>query len=119
MIKIFVYRIQNHNGSSPYEYGQCEKWLQSRPDHANLQPWFVEFGRADKMRLSFEHSASACKTIEQLRRWFTKGEYNTLKKLGYFAVKMPVTRILSKSDIQVYFSRPEPLNENIKVIELY
>jgi hypothetical protein len=60
-----------------------------------------------------------CRTLDQLRRWFTKSEYATLIEFGYHAVKMDAGRILAESDIQCVFERAKPLNQGWEPIELY
>ncbi len=114
-----VYRLQDSDGRGPFKPGFSETWVQPRADHENLQPWFIEFGRVDTQVLTGETSGSACKSLEQLRRWFTKREYRKLKKFGYKAVKMNVNRIIAESDIQCFVGRAKPFCEEIEKIKLY
>lgn len=115
----YVFRVQDENGRGPFKPGFSRNWVIEREDHENLQPWFVEFGRVDQEVLVGYTSGSACKTIEQLRRWFTKPEYKKLKKLGYKAYKVKVSRVIAESDIQCFVSKPSPFSDGAKVIALY
>ena len=114
-----IYRIQDKDGRGPWKPGFSQKWVEDRPDHDNLIPWYVEFGRVDQKVLTGEHSGSGCRTVEQLKRWFTKSEYKKLKKYGYKAVKMDINRIIAESDIQLFFGRAKRLKESVQVIKLY
>lgn len=116
----FIYRVQDIYGRGPWKPGFSHRWVETRPDHDNLPPWYVEFGRVDQQLLYGEHGGSGCRTIEQLRRWFTESEYRKLLSFGYCAVKMQVGRILAESEIQCVFGRAKPLNsEEVEIIRLY
>lgn len=119
LIMPIVYRVQDSEGRGPFKPGFSKLWVQTRTDHENLQPWFIEFGRIDRDVLTGETSGSACRSIEQLRRWFTKGEYRKLKKYGYKAVKMNVDRIIAESTIQCFVGRAKPFFEKTKKVKLY
>jgi len=114
-----VYRIQDKEGRGPWKPGFSHKWVEDRKDHNNLLPWYIEFGRIDKNLLVGEYSGSGCRTIDQLKRWFTKAEYKKLKKLGYKSVEIKVNRVLAESNIQLFFGRATPLKKSIKTINLY
>ena len=116
---VVVYRVQDLSGRGPWKPGFSKIWVEERPDHKNLQPWFIEFGWVNKKGLSGETLGSACKTIEQLRRWFTKQDYEKLKTYGYKSVKIEVNRIIAESDIQCFVGRAKPFNESVEVVELY
>ena len=114
-----VLRIQDADGRGPWKPGFSQNWVEDRPDHENLPPWFVEFGRVDRLALHGCATGSACRTIEQLRRWFTPTEYATLLRLGYRAVRMDVGRILAESDRQCFFERSKPLSQDVEPFDLY
>jgi hypothetical protein len=120
MIEIF--RIQDVDGRGPWKPGFSNKWVISRDDIENLIPWPVQFDAPKILHQivkSKMHSGCACRSIDQLRRWFTPAEYETLRKYGYEAVRMHADRILAESTIQLVFLRDMPLNEGGKVIDLY
>ena len=83
-----IYRIQDKDGRGPWKPGFSHRWVEIRPDHNNLPAWYEEFGPLHNYISYGEHCGSGCKTIDQLRRWFTKSEYRTLLKYGYRAVRM-------------------------------
>lgn len=112
-----VFRIQDRDGRGPFKPGFSHRWVEERSDHENLIPWTEQFGN-----IGFgdnENIGCACKTTDQLKRWFTKKEYNKLKRLGYRSVKIQADRIIAESDIQCVFGRIKPLNQNIKPFKLY
>lgn len=117
--KIIVYRVQDIDGRGPFKPGFSNIWVKYRADHDNLKPWFVEFGRVDRQILYGETSGSACKSIKQLRRWFTKPEYKILKKYGYKSVKIEVDRIIAESDKQCFVARTIPFYRSVKIVKLY
>ena len=119
MDALVVLRIQDADGRGPWKPGFSRRWVEDRPDHENLPPWFVEFGRVDKLALVGEHVGSGCRTVEQLRRWFSPSEYMTLRRFGYRAVRMAVGRLLAESDRQCVFGRARPLREDVEPVELY
>lgn len=114
-----VYRLQDSEGRGPFKPGFSKTWVIPRADHENLQPWFIEFGRVDAQVLTGETSGSACRSLEQLRRWFSKREYRKLKKCGYKAVRMSVNRIIAESDIQCFVGRAKPFYKDAKKVKLY
>ena len=115
-----VYRIQDKDGRGPFKPGFAHKWVQDRPDCENLHSFLVEFGwEVLDMRFTWEGIGSACRTKQQLRRWFIEKEYRKLKKLGYQAVELEASRVLAESDIQLVFTRSIPLNKNVHPFKLY
>lgn len=114
-----VYRVQDKDGRGPWKPGFSHRWVETRPDHDNLLPWPFEFGRVDRKAISGMHLGCGCKTLDQLRRWFSETEYDALLGLGYCAVKMKVGRILGESETQCVFERAKPLKSDVKVIHLY
>ena len=116
-MSIIIYRIQDKHGRGPWKPGFSHRWVQTREDHNNLHPWYVEFGELDFS--SFNHCAVGCLSVEQLRRWFSQHEYKTLLKYGYNSVKICVDEIIATSDIQTVFSRKKPLFKDVLKIKLY
>ncbi len=116
---LVVFRIQDGEGRGPWKPGFSHRWVEYREDHRNLVPWFVEFGNVHLTALDGEHIGSACRTLDQLRRWFTPSEYATLQVYGYRAVRMEVGRLLAESAKQVLFGRAKPLNSDVIGVELY
>jgi len=79
----------------------------------------MQFGNVLRLSIVGMNLGCGCRTLEQLRRWFTPTEYATLHRFGYCAVKMEVGRILAESDIQCVFERAKPLREGVEPVELY
>lgn len=114
-----VFRIQDAEGRGPWRPGFSHRWVEDRPDHANLHPWMAEFGPVHLRALVGEHFGCGCMTAEQLRRWFTPSEYSTLLRYGYRCVLVDADRVLAFSDIQCVFTRAKPLALDVTGFELY
>jgi hypothetical protein len=112
-----VYRVQDNEGRGPWRPGFSRVWVENRADHMLLVPCFRQFNmnhlRKDR------HVGCGCRTMEQLRRWFTVSEYERLRGLGYQAVLMAVNKIVFESDIQCVFERKKALAVDFEPIELY
>jgi|SRR6185503_6191450 len=117
---VIVYRVQDSDGRGPWKPGFSARWVEDRPEEefATLLPWPVQFGmlRRSSARMSM---GCGCKSLEQLRRWFTKSEYSTLRGFGYIAVKLNADRVLAESDIQCVFERSRPLCDSVEPVNLY
>lgn len=115
----YVLRVQDKEGRGPWRPGFSHTWVEDRDDHDNLLPWTLEFGRVDLQSFYGMAIGCGCLTLEQLRRWFTPSEYQTLQRYGYHAVRMEVGRILAASEIQCVFERVKPLHCDVEPVELY
>ena len=114
-----IYRVQDKDGRGPWKPGFSRFWVEDRDDHDNLVPWYVEFGDVHRRAIVGMHMGCGCRSLEQLRRWFTATEYATLQLAGYQAVQMAADRILAESDIQCVFERAKPLHIGVDAVELY
>lgn len=114
-----IFRIQDNKGRGPWKPGFSNKWVVPRGDHENLIPIFMEEGFKDIERGPNGYHGVGCSTIDKLKRWFTKREYDTLIKYGYKAVELEVDRILLESDVQTLFERKKALRKNVKPFNLY
>lgn len=115
-----IVRVQDHEGRGPFRPGFTLKWSEDRPDLDNLIPWPLEFGLEIRNRALYGMKMGCgCRTVDQLRRWFTESEYRTLLGFGYHAVEMEVGTVLAESHLQLIFSRSKPLNVDVVPFELY
>lgn len=114
-----VYRIQDSDGRGPWKPGFSHRWVEVRPDHDLLSPWYEEFGRVDQQATPGMHIGCGCRDVATLMRWFTPTEYRRLLGFGYRAVSMTVDRILAESVIQCVFERRLPLRQEATAIDLY
>lgn len=117
-----VYRVQDAEGRGPFRPGFSHWWVEERPDHDNLVPWMQQFGHDAIPRSGWpfgKHFGCACRTLEQLRRWFTASEYATLQRFGFQAVSMDAARVLHESEIQLLFQRAKPLRADVSPVDLY
>jgi hypothetical protein len=116
-----VYRVQDADGRGPWKPGFSKVWVEDRPEaeYARLKPWPLELGPVHHNALYGAHTGCGCTSLEQLRLWFLPVEYRRLLHYGYQAVQLSAGRILGESEIQCVFERAAPLNQDVKVIELY
>lgn len=114
-----VYRMQDAEGRGPWRPGMGLLWVEDRPDHDNLRTTLEEFGNFIPSLTRGKHFGCGCRTVEQMRRWFTQGEYRSLKRFGYRAVMLDVDRIAKESLTQLIFERDRPLREGAVEFNLY
>jgi hypothetical protein len=112
-----VYRVQDAEGRGPYRPGFSKKWLDEDPRALGLLPWFEEFGTRILIGTEGMHCGSACRSLEQLERWFSPSEIRKLRRFGYSPVSMIADRILAESDIQLVFARHKPLNDGVQLLD--
>lgn len=115
--KVILYRIQNKQGRGPFAPGLTKIWIEYRPDHKNLVPYYETWPLL-KINTTFNYGC-ACRTVHQLKRWFTEPEYRTLKALGFDAVKIQVDRVERENDIQCVFRRKKQLYRDVVPFDLY
>lgn len=112
-----VYRVQDQDGRGPYKPGFSAIWC----DNFGPPPpptWMQEFpGLLQRMNDSNAHYGAACRSVEQIRKWFTPTELARLHILGYRLVAMEADRILAESKNQIVFMRRKPLNTDIEFIK--
>lgn len=112
-----VYRVQDREGRGPWRPGFSRVWVEDRDDHMNLVACFRQFNmnhlRKDR------HIGCGCRTMEQLRRWFTASEFEKLRGFGYQAVRMAANKIVFESNIQCVFERKKPLAMDFEPVELW
>ena len=110
-----VFRVHDSQCRGPFKPGFSSQWVIPRPDHDNLLPYFVEFKHIDFY--NGRNMAIGCRTIVQLRRWFTAREYRSLIQLGYHAVIVDDVNVVAESSTQSVFEYIPPMI--CKPIRLY
>lgn len=111
-----IFRIQDADGRGPYKPGFSAVWCD---DYGPPPPptWMQEFPGLLRRMNEAAHYGSACRSVEQLRKWFTPSELLRLHLLGYRLVAMHADRVLAESKNQLVFMRRKPLNEDIEFID--
>lgn len=111
-----IFRIQDADGRGPWRPGLPRRWVD---DSTTAQPpaLFEEFPNWKELLKNGCHHGCGCRSIEQMRRWFTKSELWKLRRLGFAIVTMDVDEIIAESDDQIIFARQLPLNEDITIYE--
>lgn len=114
-----IYRVQDREGRGPWRPGFSQKWADYTPDKEVLLPSYIEMpGAADKRHHGY-HIGIGCISPDQLRRWFTKKEYETLMGYGYRCVTFIGKAFLGESENQCMFESRRPLAEHDGLFSLY
>jgi hypothetical protein len=120
MSGITIYRMQDRSGRGPWKPGFSKMWVEDRTEEefAALKAIqeLVDYATLSEPK---GHRGCGCRTLAQLRRWFTPTEYARLLDWDYTCVQMEVDRVLFSNDVQVLFERRKPLRKDIRVVTLY
>jgi len=115
-----IFRIQDHEGRGPWRPGFSKKWVDVLGPPPP-PPYFEEFPNWQELiklpKQAGLHHGCGCRSIEQMRRWFTKNEMWKLRRLGFAIVTMDVDEIIAESDNQVIFARLKSLNKDVTLYE--
>ncbi len=120
--EVFIYRVQDRKGRGPWKPGFSSKWVEDRATEAEydaLAPPPVHVMLALNEKAAGKPMGYGCTSLDHLRLWFQPGEYQTLRRFGYRAVKMKVDQILLEMPTQCAFVRSLPLRMRVDSIELY
>ena len=113
-----VYRIQNAKGSGPFCPGVTQKWIDEYIQDKWPDAPIAEQIKALQEKKDNEYLCFACESIEDLRFWFSEGEYKKLKKLGYFAYYLEAN-IVRRFDYQSIVSTKRRLDKISIPFQLY
>lgn len=118
---MIVYRVQDHEGRGPFKPGQSHLWADDT-GAPQLPPIFEEFPNAiNKMHAIIDKHGGAvgcaCRSIEQVMRWFTQTERERLTARGYHLVSISADKILAESPNQVVFWRQLPLRFGLERLD--
>jgi hypothetical protein len=72
-----------------------------------------------RMTRSDKFVAVGCRSLDCLREWFTRDEFETLKKYGFMAVRLKAKRIIAECETQLVFARPKPMTLGCVPVDLY
>lgn len=118
-----VYRVQDKEGRGPFKPGLTRHWLIYNKGKDKLIPWYAGMNSEQIKALLSGRGAigTACISIKDLCKWFSKKEYSTLLKHGYRSIYLDINEedVLFKDDNQILFNRDIPLNEQITAFNLY
>lgn len=108
-----VYRVQAEDGRGPWRPGFSHVWVDEDAPSGHLTETVMDLIPVEVLRnLPTTHAyGCGCRTLAQLRDWFTPVERQRLSRLGFHPVVMRVDAVLAESDRQVFFARCRPLAE--------
>lgn len=117
MESVSVYRVQDARGRGPWKPGMSARWVSEeavRP-FADIESMLRAIRRAG----DDEHVGCGCRTLEDLRRWFTPGEYDRLRLLGYQCVRLHGCRVLQERESEVVIGRRRQFRKGAVRVRLY
>lgn len=103
-----IYRIEDDAGRGPFKPGFSHVWRSPRGKDFP-PPWEeAALSLGEFQKLFSEHGfqgGCGCRSLAQLKEWFTLTERLRLRKLGYKVVSFEPDRILLETPTQVIFER--------------
>lgn len=110
-MSLLLFRIQDGEGRGPFKPGFSVKWRDSSgPTPPAL---FEELGiHPDRLAHLVPiglHGGYACRSMAEIRRWFSRGEIRRLNRLGYQLVSFEPDEILVEAPTQVLIGMHKPL----------
>jgi len=112
-----VCRVQDAQGRGPWRPGFSRRWVEDRPAHAFLLPWFREW--PDLHIPPGKYAGCGCVSDDQLRLWFSEPEYLRLLQFGFRAVRIGEVRIIAAGSTQCVFVRNRALRTGASPFSLY
>lgn len=110
-----IYRIQDSEGRGPFRPGMTMRWIRDEPDERLLPvyqdiPDLTERIRKAKDRIGGAlYAGVACRSPEQVARWFNERERSTLEALGYRCVDASRCQIIGEGQMQIVVGWHLPL----------
>jgi len=106
-----LYRVQDKDGRGPFKPGFSHMWVAARGN--SLPPIYDELGISPvNLREIIPvgvHAGCACKSMDDLRKWFRRDELRRLSKFGYEIVPFSPDMVIAETDTQVLFGMRTPL----------
>ena len=101
-----VYRLQDENGRGPFKPGFTRYWAENRDRPLDIISAFGLSWRAEIPR--GWAVGCACRSLQELDRWFSLTERERLFDMGYRIVALKPDMILREGDGQVIIARKLP-----------
>lgn len=118
-----IFRIQDQYGRGPFKPGFTKNWLIYSKKKDELLPWYHGKNIEEIKSILPENNlfGTGCRSINCLRKWFTKKEYKKLVGYGYSSVYIEISddEILVEDKNQILFKRDVNLNNGVKKFVLY
>lgn len=110
-----VYRVQAADGRGPWRPGWSHVWIDEDAHVGMLTETIIDLLPLETLRAlpRDRHYGTACRTVDQLARWFTPVERMRLADFGYFPVAIDVDAVLAESDRQLVFARRRALDSGV------
>ena len=108
-----LYRVQAADGRGPWRPGLSRFWIDEDCDKPLPEPVQDAFPDVFRRIPRGWHAGCACRSVEDLRAWFSPIEEHRLEAMGYSPVQIVVDKILAENHHQVVFARRKPLNQDV------
>ena len=107
-----LYRLQDADGRGPFRPGFSHLWVDENNPN-NMPPIFQELGMPPhemaKIIPPDMHCGCACKSAEELHKWFNRNERKRLSRFGSSIVEFEPDVIIADLPSQVLFGMRQPL----------
>ena len=104
-----IYRVQHGwDGRGPWSQGFSSVWTD--PERTGLPPTFQQEFPKLKLKPNVYHGCG-CRTLDQLRKWFSAYEATALASLGFHIALLKPHEVIAESENQLVFTRLRPLRE--------
>lgn len=119
-----VFRVQHADGRGPWRPGFSNLWVDHDKNTCGL-PSILEDPPISRALAGFNpqpgfHYGCGCRTLDQLRRWFSRREYTLLtQQYGFHAVQLRQVSIIAESDVQALFASATSFWDGALLVDLY
>ena len=109
-----IFRVQDADGRGPWKPGFSSQWMDRTRDEW-LPPIYDELNihphHLGRLVPRGMNAGCGCRTMDGLRRWFSRAELRRLSRHGYSVVRVVPDKILAETPTQVLFGCFKPLSD--------
>ena len=114
-----VYRVQDSEGRGPWRPGFSMTWMDDdvADRQASLPSIIEEFGMEalEKAFSSGRYHATACRSMDELRNWFTPEEMRRLASFRFSIVEIRDADIVLQGERQAVIARDRPMAVGVQL----
>ena len=110
-----IWRIQDAEGRGPFKPGMTTRWLRDEPDerllpvYADIPDLSERIAKARRRMNGELYAGVACRSVEQLSRWFDERERQALIRLGYQCADASQCFVIGEGKSQIVIGWHLPL----------